>query len=148
MSKHNGGKESGGKPAKKEITQAAYTVFCCQGSDCAKRGASRNLKTMKSQVKEAGMKGDVAFIETECMDQCKHGPMMIVCSRGQDEEDGPVWYCKVRPKDAAIIVYQHLQHNEVLTEKRFRLREPVKVTALYAELDTETETEESEDDPS
>jgi (2Fe-2S) ferredoxin len=140
MSKNHNARESEGKQGrKKEITQAAYTVFCCQGSDCSKRGAQRNLKTMKAQVREAGMKGDVAFIETECMDQCKHGPMVIVCSRGQDSESGPVWYCKVRSKDAAIIVYQHLQHNEVLHEKRFRQREPVEASALYTELNTENE---------
>lgn len=145
MSKHNGAKDSAGKQAKKkDITQAAYTVFCCQGSDCCKRGAQRNFKTMRAQVRDAGLKGEVVFIETECMDQCKHGPMMIVCSRGQDNEDGPVWYGKIRSKDAAIVVYQHLQHNEVVSEKRFRQREPVEVSALYTELDTETE--ESEND--
>jgi len=141
MSKHNGAKESSEKGKKKDITQTAYTVFCCQGSDCAKRGAGRNYKAMRSQVKEAGLRGEVAFIETECMDQCKHGPMMIVASRGQDDAEGPVWYCKVRPKDAAIIVYQHLQHNEVVTEKRWYQREPVKNSVLYTLLETDQDAE-------
>jgi (2Fe-2S) ferredoxin len=70
--------------------------------------------------------------------------MMIVCSRGQDEEDGPVWYCKVRRKDAAIIVYQHLQHNEVVTERRFRLREPIEATPHYNALETENEDDNEE----
>ena len=140
MSKHHGAKDGEGKQAKKkDVTRAEYTVFCCQGGDCSKRGAQKNFKAMRAQVAEAGLKGDVAFIETECMDQCKHGPMMIVCSRGQDDENGPVWYSKVRSKDAAIIVYQHLMHNEIVNEKRFRLREPQEVTALYSELETEDE---------
>lgn len=148
MSKHNSAKDGDGKQAKKkDITQAAYTVFCCQGGDCSKRGAGRNFKAMRTQVKGAGLRSEVAFIETECMDQCKHGPMMIVCSRGQDNEDGPVWYSKVRRKDAAIIVYQHLQHNEVVAEKRFRQREATEVSALYTALDTENETDdETEND--
>jgi len=141
MNKHNSAKDSADKGKKKDITQTAYTVFCCQGGDCSKRGAGRNFKTMKSQVKEAGLRGEVAFIETECMDQCKHGPMMIVASRGQDETEGPVWYCKVRAKDAAIIVYQHLQHNEVVNEKRFRQREPVVQSVLYTLLETDMDTE-------
>jgi len=145
MSKHSGAKDGAGKQAKKkEITQTAYTVFCCQGSDCSKRGAGRNLKAMKSHIRDAGLKGDVAFIETECMDQCKHGPMMIVCSRGQDNEFGPVWYGKVRSKDAAIIAYQHLQHDEVVAEKRFRQREPVEISPLYAVLETENEDAETD----
>ena len=51
--------------------------------------------------KAAGLGGKVRINKAGCLDQCEHGPMMVVYPEA-------VWYGNVRPEDAAAIVEEHL----------------------------------------
>ncbi|HEX8727719.1 MAG TPA: (2Fe-2S) ferredoxin domain-containing protein, partial [Ktedonobacterales bacterium] len=56
---------------------------------------------LKRQVAAAGLKGRVRVNHSGCMDQCVHGPMVVVYPE-------TVWYAGVRPEDVEEIVREHL----------------------------------------
>ena len=84
-------------------------VFVCHNSrpegaprpSCTSNGTS-NLHTLLQQLtKIAGLGSKVRINKSGCLDQCEHGPMMVVYPEG-------VWYGNVQPEDAAVIVAEHL----------------------------------------
>ncbi|HEX8552726.1 MAG TPA: (2Fe-2S) ferredoxin domain-containing protein [Abditibacteriaceae bacterium] len=107
----------------KKAVNAKYAVFCCGGGDCIKRGAKDVMKAMRAELKEQGMKGDVAITKTHCNGMCKAGPILVVCSGGCvhggcGKECGIVWYEKLDEKDARKIVTSHLRDGVALESKR------------------------------
>jgi (2Fe-2S) ferredoxin len=56
---------------------------------------------LKKLTDAAGLAGRVRINKSGCLDQCEHGPVMVVYPE-------TVWYCNVRPEDAAEIVSEHL----------------------------------------
>jgi len=84
-------------------------VFVCMNSrpDGAKRGScapgeiSELQSRLKRLVKEAGLDGRVRINKAGCLDQCEHGPTVVVYPEA-------VWYGHVRPEDADEIVREHL----------------------------------------
>lgn len=130
------------KPKKrKDVTQARYTVFCCQGKDCHKHGARDTQKALYAEVKDAGLKGEINVIKCECTDQCKHGPIVIVSAGAAGlgthvagtGGDGLVWYSKVQPKDARAIARSHLEKGEIMIKRLYR---PLGGEGIITEQDT------------
>jgi (2Fe-2S) ferredoxin len=107
------------EPKKKDVTRACYTVFCCQGSDCVKAGAKETMKSLRSAIREAGLKNQVHIIKTQCADKCKEGPVVIACSACGHGPCGAVWYRAVEGKDAETIVREHLQQGKPVKSKLF-----------------------------
>lgn len=70
---------------------------------------------MKDAVKEAGLKGRVRVNEAGCLDQCEHGPVVVVYPEA-------VWYGFVQPKDVDEIVEQHLKHGRPVERLRLPQR--------------------------
>jgi (2Fe-2S) ferredoxin len=56
---------------------------------------------LQKLTKEAGLAGKVRINKSGCLDQCEHGPVVVVYP-------GAVWYGSVQPADAAEIVSEHL----------------------------------------
>ncbi len=56
---------------------------------------------LKALVKAAGLGDRVRVNHSGCLDQCGHGPMVVVYPEG-------VWYAHVQPDDAEEIVREHL----------------------------------------
>jgi (2Fe-2S) ferredoxin len=56
---------------------------------------------LQKLAKAAGLAGRVRINKSGCLDQCEHGPVMVVYPEA-------VWYGNVRPEDAAEIVTEHL----------------------------------------
>ena len=107
----------------KKAAHARYAVFCCQGGDCTKNGGKEVLKVLKSGIKDAGLKDEVAVTKTHCNGMCKVSPVVVVCSGGCVHggcggECGIVWYQKVSEKDARQIVAEHLQNGQPVEKKR------------------------------
>jgi (2Fe-2S) ferredoxin len=69
---------------------------CCAGRDA---GAIRDA--LKAEVKRCGLAGRVRINQAGCLDQCEHGPTMVVYPDG-------VWYGFVKPEDVGEIVAEHL----------------------------------------
>ena len=93
--------------------QYKHHVFVCtSGKDCPKQGAEDVHKALKKQVKDAGLKKIVRVNHAGCMNQCGHGPMVVVYP--QD-----VWYAHVDEQGARRIVAEHLVAGVVVDDYRY-----------------------------
>ena len=93
--------------------QYKYHVFVCtSGKECPKQGSEKVHEAIKSGVKAAGLKGSVRVNHAGCMNQCGHGPMVVVYP--QD-----VWYARVDVRGAHRIVAQHLVGGEPVGAYRY-----------------------------
>ena len=82
--------------------QYRYHVFVCtSGKTCSWQGGPEVHETLKRGVHRAGLKGTVRVNHAGCMNQCGHGPMVVVYP-----ED--TWYAKVDEAGAERIVAEHL----------------------------------------
>jgi (2Fe-2S) ferredoxin len=86
-----------------------HHVFVCHNTrpegaprpSCTANGSSDLHAQLQQLSKAAGLGGKVRINKAGCLDQCEHGPMMVVYPEA-------VWYGNVRPEDAAAIVEEHL----------------------------------------
>ena len=80
-----------------------HVFVCTSGKYCAPvDGDALGLhKRLKELVKQAGLSDRVRINHSGCLDQCGHGPMVVVYPEN-------VWYWGVRPEDAEEIVREHL----------------------------------------
>jgi (2Fe-2S) ferredoxin len=68
---------------------------------CTSNGTSELHTQLQQLAKAAGLGGKVRINKSGCLDQCEHGPTMVVYPEA-------VWYGHVQPEDAAEIVAEHL----------------------------------------
>ncbi len=65
-------------------------------------GDSKKIhKAIKEQVAKAGLKGRVRVNHSGCLDQCGHGPNVVVYPEG-------VWYSHLTVEDVPEIIEDHL----------------------------------------
>jgi (2Fe-2S) ferredoxin len=84
-------------------------VFVCHNArpdgaarpSCSRDGTSDLHAELQRQARAAGLGVRVRINKSGCLDQCEHGPMVVVYPDA-------VWYGNVRPEDALAIVNQHL----------------------------------------
>ena len=68
---------------------------------CTSNGTSDLHTRLQQLTREAGLQGRVRINKAGCLDQCEHGPVMVVYPEA-------VWYGNVTAQDAAEIVERHL----------------------------------------
>jgi (2Fe-2S) ferredoxin len=86
-----------------------HHVFVCHNSrpadaprtSCTADGKSDLHTQLQQLTKAAGLGGKVRINKAGCLDQCEHGPVMVVYPEA-------VWYGNVQASDAAEIVAEHL----------------------------------------
>ena len=80
-----------------------HVFVCTSGEYCPEKdGDSKAVhKRFKELVKLAGLKGRVRVNNSGCLDQCGHGPMVVVYPAG-------VWYSHLTVDDVPRIVDEHL----------------------------------------
>jgi (2Fe-2S) ferredoxin len=84
-------------------------VFVCHNTrpadaprpSCTADGKSELHTQLQQLTKAAGLGTRVRINKSGCLDQCEHGPMVVVYPEA-------VWYGNVKPEDAAEIVAEHL----------------------------------------
>jgi len=84
-------------------------VFVCQNArpadaprpSCTADGKSELLTQLQQLSKAAGLGVKVRINKSGCLDQCEHGPTVVVYPDA-------VWYGHLQPSDAAAIVEEHL----------------------------------------
>ncbi len=92
-----------------------HVFVCTSGSWCPKidgdgLGVYARLKDL---VRRSGLGGRVRINQSGCLDQCGHGPMVVVYPEN-------VWYAGVAPEDAEEIVREHLVGGEPVERLRYR----------------------------
>ena len=85
-----------------------HVFVCCNSRpegaprrSCTADGNNALHAALQQAAKAAGLGGRVRINKSGCLDQCEHGPMVVVYPEA-------VWYGAVRPEDAAEIVNEHL----------------------------------------
>jgi (2Fe-2S) ferredoxin len=68
---------------------------------CGPQGGKNLKSAFKDAIKDAGLKHRVRANDSGCLDQCEHGPVVVVYPEA-------VWYGHVRPRDVEEIVTEHL----------------------------------------
>jgi len=94
---------------------AQHVFVCTSGSWCpAVDGDGLGVHAcFKRLVAEAGLKDRVRVNHSGCLDQCGHGPMVVVYPEA-------VWYWGVRVEDVEEIVRQHLVGGQPVERLRYR----------------------------
>ena len=94
--------------------QYKHHVFVCNlGKSCSRDGGEDVYREMKQAVKQAGLKGVCRVNQAGCMNQCGHGPMVVVYP-------DDVWYAHVTPRDVRRIVTAHLIGGHAVPALRHR----------------------------
>jgi len=78
---------------------------------CDPDGGNTLHALFKQAVAERGLQRTVRANKAGCLDQCEHGPTVVVYPEG-------VWYGHVTPDDVAEIVDQHLLRGEPVERLR------------------------------
>lgn len=80
-----------------------HVFVCTSGEYCPEKdGNSKEVhKKFKELVSKAGLKSRVRVNNSGCLDQCGHGPMVVVYPAG-------IWYSHLSVKDVPLIVDEHL----------------------------------------
>ncbi len=81
---------------------------------CAERANGDLHKYFKNGIAEHGLKGSVRANKAGCLDQCEHGPTVVVYPEA-------VWYGGVRVEDVNEIIASHIVGG--VPVERLRLRE-------------------------
>jgi (2Fe-2S) ferredoxin len=79
-------------------------VLVCQYIDCQRNGSAAVLAEFQDQSP-----ANVEIVASDCQGQCNMGPTVRVLP---DE----TWYCRIKPKDVATIVEQHLKRDEPVSD--------------------------------
>lgn len=111
----------GGPLRGRNTCMAAYThhVFVCENRRepghargcCESRGAGALRAAFKAELKQAGLARTTRANGAGCLDQCEHGPVVVIYPQG-------IWYGGVRVEDVPRIVSQTLLRGEVLDDLR------------------------------
>jgi (2Fe-2S) ferredoxin len=96
-----------------------HVFVCTSGEYCPLRdGASIEIhKAFKEQVAKAGLKGKVRVNNSGCLDQCGHGPNVVIYPEN-------VWYSHLTPEDVPVIVGQHLAGGMPVERLRYHPKKP------------------------
>ncbi len=78
---------------------------------CDPVGGAALHKLFKQAVADRGLQRTVRANKSGCLDQCEHGPTVVVYPEG-------VWYGRVTADDVAEIVDQHLLRGEPVERLR------------------------------
>lgn len=82
--------------------QYEHHIFVCtSGKTCGTQGGPEVFKRLKDCAADAGLKGIVRVNQAGCMNQCGHGPMVVVYPSN-------VWYCGVDEAGAERIIAEHI----------------------------------------
>ncbi|MBP7962899.1 MAG: hypothetical protein KBG20_14690 [Caldilineaceae bacterium] len=94
-------------------------IFICTSGpycwyDCDQGDPDGFLKYLKRRVAEAGLRDAVRVNRSGCLNQCGHGPTLVVYPEG-------VWYGGVQHADLEEIFQEHILHDRPVTRLQLDL---------------------------
>ncbi|HVL48085.1 MAG TPA: (2Fe-2S) ferredoxin domain-containing protein [Candidatus Thermoplasmatota archaeon] len=91
-----------------------HVFVCTAGPWCRKDGPVDAIRAiLKDGVKEAGLRDEVRVNAAGCLNQCGHGPNLVVYPEG-------VWYAGVDEEGARRILEEHVKAGRAVEPYRFR----------------------------
>lgn len=90
-----------------------HVFVCTSGDYCPHDGSAEIHRLLKEGVAARGLKTSVRVNKSGCLDQCGHGPMIVVYP-----ED--VWYAGVTPEKARRIMDEHLVAGRAIHDLAYR----------------------------
>ena len=79
-----------------------HVFVCTTGKTCPEDPDALVIHArLKELVKSSGLEVSIRINNAGCLDQCGHGPMVVVYPEN-------VWYCGVKAADAEAIFREHL----------------------------------------
>ncbi len=97
-----------------------HVFVCTEGPACPEDGpAVEILKHWKARFKDQGVAGTVRFNKAGCLDQCGHGPVVVVYPEG-------VWYAHLDLADADRIFDEHIMGGTPVEDLIYRTDAPGK----------------------
>ena len=96
-----------------------HHVFVCHNvrpegaprPSCTSDGKSELFTQLQQLTKAAALTDRVRINKSLCLDQCEHGPTVVVYPEA-------IWYGSAKPEDAAEIVEQHLANGRPVERLR------------------------------
>lgn len=92
-----------------------HIFICCNTREpgsarpsCDPNGTGELRKLFKEKLSARGLKGRVRANLAGCLDQCEHGPNLVVYPEA-------VWYGRVRPEDVDEIIESHILGGKPVT---------------------------------
>jgi len=90
-----------------------HVFVCTSGSHCPVDGTALEIHArLKTLVKDAGLKVSIRINNSGCLDQCGHGPMIVVYPEN-------VWYGNLGLQDVDTIFSEHLVEGRPVERLRY-----------------------------
>jgi (2Fe-2S) ferredoxin len=86
------------------VRQAGHKRGCCDPG-----GAQALREAFKEELKLAGLAKTTRANHTGCLDQCEHGPTVVIYPQG-------IWYGRVRREDVSRIVKRTILGGEIISD--------------------------------
>lgn len=87
-------------------------ALVCQNITCRQQGAAAVLAAFRAQPAS-----NVLVVNSGCLGQCGNGPMVLVLPE-------KIWYDRVHPSEALVIIQQHLQAGQPVEAMLYRKFHP------------------------
>ena len=95
----------------KEFHRMQFMI--CAGTGCLASGSLQVRDALDRELKKRNLRDEVDLIMTGCNGFCAMGPLMVVYADG-------VFYNRVKPEHAPLIVEEHVLKGRVVTELLFK----------------------------
>jgi (2Fe-2S) ferredoxin len=101
------------------VPRLDHHIFICTNerdesaarSSCLPKDSKKLKAAFKDAIKESGLKYLIRANELGCLDQCEHGPIVVVYPEA-------VWYGFVHVEDVKEIVTEHFLHGRPVERLR------------------------------
>jgi len=90
-----------------------HVFVCTTGATCPQQGSAAIHAYLKAAVAKTGLKGKVRVNNAGCLDQCGHGPNLVIYPEN-------VWYAHVTRDEAEIIFNEHILGGRPVERLLFR----------------------------
>ena len=90
-----------------------HVFVCTSGGTCPHQGSLAVQAYLKEAVARAGLRGKVRVNNAGCLDQCGHGPNLVIYPEN-------IWYSHVTREEAEIIFTEHILGGRPVERLMFR----------------------------
>ncbi|WP_141732000.1 CbiX/SirB N-terminal domain-containing protein [Oligoflexus tunisiensis] len=99
-----------GKPHQHAHAAMKKHVLVCTNYDCNSKGATVIAEELQRSLRKQRLHRDYRVTRTSCLGRCGEGPTVAVYPDG-------IWYRNFQKEDVPALVAQHLQRDQLLSER-------------------------------